>query len=74
MTPSGIEPATFWLVEQCLNKLRHRVPSPCPIYKRLHHLILLLQYIPVRLILSSHKPKTLTYIMYVKLSMYIIYI
>jgi len=29
MTPSGIESATFWLVAQCLNQLRHHVP---PIY------------------------------------------
>ena len=28
MTPSGIKPATFWLVAQCLNELRHQQRDP----------------------------------------------
>jgi len=27
ITPSGIKPATFWLVMQCLNQLRYHVPQ-----------------------------------------------
>jgi len=28
MTSSGTEPATFWLVTQCLNQLRHQQRAP----------------------------------------------
>ena len=36
MTPSGIEPATFWLVAQCLNQLRYSVPPPYTVYSWLN--------------------------------------